>query len=126
MDYKAFAQNILNHQIDTSNQEAEIYVMSGKETQINVRRGEVEKLSFAGSKGIGIRIIRDGRTGYAYTSDFEPSNVQNTIKVAESLAAISDSDQHRKLPEQQEISVQELEIYDPTIAEKSIEEKIKF
>lgn len=123
MDNTTFAQNILA-QMDTDGQEVEIYIESAKETNIMARRGEVEKLSFAGSKGLGIRIIRGGRTGYAYTSDFGTESVQETIATAEALAQTADADAKRKLPPVQAIPTEDLAIYDETLATQSIDNKI--
>ncbi len=71
MDYLQIAQDVVN-QAQASGAEAEAYLSLGQQTNIRVDRGEVEKLSQAGSKGLGVRVIKDGQMGYAYTSDFSP------------------------------------------------------
>ena len=44
----------------------EAYAARGSETDIRVYQGEVEHFVSAQSEGIGIRVIRNGRTGFAY------------------------------------------------------------
>ena len=41
------------------------------ETDIRVYEGEVEHFVSAQSEGIGIRVIRDGRTGFAYAGTLD-------------------------------------------------------
>ncbi|MEY3749172.1 MAG: hypothetical protein RLZZ449_1066, partial [Actinomycetota bacterium] len=47
-------------------EQIEAYVSRGGETAIRVYEGEVEHFVSAQSEGVGIRVIRDGRTGFAY------------------------------------------------------------
>ena len=104
--------------------EAEAYITNGKQTQITVSKGKVEKLSYAGSKGLGVRIIKEGRMGYAYTSDFSPDSVRQVTEDAIALMEAVDADEFRQFPEPQEILDEDLGIYDPEAAKISPEEKI--
>ena len=45
----------------------------GGETEIRVYEGEIEHFVSAQSEGIGVRVIRDGRTGFAYAGTLERS-----------------------------------------------------
>jgi hypothetical protein len=72
MDYLEITQTVID-QATAAGADAEAYLTVGKETNIEVNQGEVAKFSFAGSKGLGVRVIRNGRMGYAYTSDFTPT-----------------------------------------------------
>ena len=60
MNYSEIAQAVIEQATDNGF-EAEAYINVGFQTQIQVDRGEVEKLSYAGSKGAGIRVLRDGQ-----------------------------------------------------------------
>lgn len=53
-------------------EEVEAYVTHSRETQVRVYEGEVEHLSAAEALGIGVRIVRDGRQGFAYCGTFDP------------------------------------------------------
>jgi PmbA protein len=125
MDYLQIAQSVIE-QASAAGAEAAAYIAVGSETNIQVQRGEVEKLSRAGSKGLGIRVIRDGQMGYAYTSDFAPGSVQRATEAALTLAEVADADSHRTLPEPRSIADDDLQIYDPAIANLTMEEKIDF
>ena len=125
MDEKKLVEEIVSS-AQRQGVEVEAYVRVGRETQIQVDQGKVEKLSHATNKGLGVRILRDGREGYAYTSDFSPESVTRTWKSALELANVVDEDEFRKLPVLEKVPEDDLEIHDPVIAATSIEEKIKF
>jgi len=123
MNYADIARSVLE-QVQTAGVEAEAYIETGSQTSILVDREQVEKLSRAGSKGLGVRVIRDGQMGYAFTSDFSPESVAKTTEAAITLAQVADSDEHRVLPDPQPLPEDDLEIYDTAIENTAIEEKI--
>ena len=125
MMYKKIAENVIS-QATKEGFEAEAYINVGSQTQVQVDRGEVEKLSYAGSKGIGIRVIQDGKMGYAYTSDFSPESITKTTADAMTLAEITDADAYRQLPEPEPIPEEDLELFDPEIGKLPMEAKIAF
>ena len=81
MDYLQLAQEI-SEKAAASGAEAEAFIRIGQESQIQLDGGQVEKLSQAGSKGLGVRVIDGGRVGYAYTSDFVPDAIEETWRGA--------------------------------------------
>ena len=46
-------------------EQIEAFIARGGETEVRVYQGDVEHFVSAQSEGIGIRVIRDGRTGFA-------------------------------------------------------------
>ena len=110
----------------TDGAEVEVFISDSQETQIRVRSQEVEQLSQSGSRGIGVRVIRNGQTGYAYTSDFSDAGIEQTWRAAVDLAQVTTPDEYRKLPEPQPISEEDLEIFDPDFSNVSTAEKIDF
>ncbi|HYN87819.1 MAG TPA: TldD/PmbA family protein, partial [Ardenticatenaceae bacterium] len=107
--------------------EAEVGLGVGRQSDVMVARGEVEKLSRAGSKGLGVRVIRDGRMGYAYTSDFSPESLSKTVAAAISLAEVADGDEYRRLPDPRPVDGdQDLQIDDPAIAEMAMDAHVDF
>lgn len=125
MNYQEIAQSVVE-QATAAGVAAEAYISIGKETNLQVAYGEVEKLSYAGSKGLGVRVIKDGRMGYAYTSDFSAGSLRRTTLNAIELAEIADADEHRVLPEPQAIPDEDLHCFDPAMATLPVEEKVAF
>ena len=123
MNYLELARSVVA-QAGPRDVAAEAFVNVGQEAQIQVDRGQVEKLSQAGSKGIGVRVIQEGKMGYAYTSDFSDASLAHIIDAAIDLAAVADGDAHRSLPAPQPLPDEELDIYDPAIVALSVDEKV--
>lgn len=106
--------------------EVEVYISEQKDTEIRVSRGEVEQLSQSGQKGMGVRVIDGGRTGYAYTSDFSESGIRETWQFARELAKVATPDAFRSLPDPRPISEEDLEIWDESMLHLSTADKIAF
>jgi PmbA protein len=106
--------------------QAEAVVMYSQETMIRVHAEEVQELSRADSRGLGLRVINDGRMGYAYTSDFSESALEGTCRAALALTGSADRDEFRALPARQEsaVSAEELKIYDGDLTRRTVDEKI--
>ena len=48
--------------------EFEIYGANSTHNELELFNGQIDNLSFAETKGLGIRIFKDKRVGYSYTS----------------------------------------------------------
>ncbi|MBI2844944.1 MAG: TldD/PmbA family protein [Chloroflexi bacterium] len=126
MDHLQLARDIVKSAAE-SGAEVEALVMESTTAFIQVNKGEVEKLSQAVSKGLGVRIIDHGRVGYAYTSDFSPPGLEGTWQGALALAKSADADENRSLPEAQPIPpAGDMGIYDPRFADYPTEAKVAF
>ncbi len=125
MDYLQLAEDVVKR-VAAQGAEAEAYIVVGRESQVQVDQGKVEKLSHAGSKGLGVRVIVNGRMGYAYTSDFSAASIEETWRAALALARAADPDEHRVLPDPQPIPDEDLEVFDPALEQVPMEEKIAF
>lgn len=124
MDYLALAKSIVA-QASGDGIEVEVYITKEKETSIKVNRGEVTELSQAGSGGMGVRVIDNGRMGYAYTSDLSDDAIAQTWRTARELARIATTDEFRALPEPQPITQEDLGIWDERLPQISASEKIE-
>ncbi len=125
MDYLQIAHDVVKA-ASANGVEAEAYIVIGNQTEIQVRAGEVEKLAYAGSKGLGVRVIRNGKMGYAHTSDFTPVSLTKTVAAALTLAEIADPDENRMLPAPKPIEEADLAIYDQTMLAATAEDKVAF
>ena len=56
-------------------EQVEAFVSRGGDTEVRIYEGEVEHFVSAQSEGIGIRVIRDGRTGFAYAGTLEQAAI---------------------------------------------------
>jgi PmbA protein len=79
-------------------EDVEAYASAGQRTQVRVRGGEVESLTFADSRGIGVRVISGGRVGYAYAADPGMAEVDDLVRSARESAGFAESDEGNVLP----------------------------
>jgi PmbA protein len=76
----------------------EAYAEETRRTEVEVRRGDVEGLTFAESRGVGVRMVVEGRLGYAYAADPSPGEVREAVARARENAAVATPDEHNVLP----------------------------
>ena len=79
--------------------EVEVYGERSVVRRIKVYRQEVEQLTAAQRRGLGVRVFRDGAVGHAYTSDLSDGALDDVVRRALDHAAVSDPDEFSRLPE---------------------------
>ncbi len=103
--------------------EAEAFLMQAKELSIEIVEGRVETLKQAEETGLGIRVIKDGRTGFAFTSDLSDKAVKNAVQDAISISVFTTQDEYQILPEK--AVYPDIQLFDQDTAAMSLEEKIE-
>jgi len=105
--------------------EADVLIVSGVESTVSVRRGELEKLIEAGSHGASIRVIKDKRTAVCNTTDFTPAALDEMVRTAVELAAISEPDEYAGLPAKEDLALDtggSLGLYDEAVESLGVDE----
>jgi PmbA protein len=102
----------------------EAYASWGRETDVKVYNGEVESLVSAESRGVGVRLIVDGRLGYAYAADPDESEIEDVVEQARTNAALATPDEGNVLPDPRPIEPLE-GIFLPDILSASPEQKVE-
>jgi PmbA protein len=97
------ANDIVKRALDAGATDAECTIAEGDEFTANVRMRELENLKEAGSRGAGLRILVDRRTGASYTSDLSLEGIDKLVSSAVELAEITTEDPHAGLPEPEEL-----------------------
>lgn len=127
-DKKLAGEELVNAVIEESKkrsvEHAEAYFDSERELSIEVREGQVENLKVAKDAGLGIRVLRNGRLGYAYTTELTWGNLANTLEMALANAQAASEDPYHTLPEPA-AAYPELDLTDPQLEGVSLEEKIE-
>jgi PmbA protein len=80
--------------------DAEAWVEEAVTREIRVYEQNVESLTDAGSRGIGVRVFLDGRSGYAYGTDLSDAGVTALAAQARESAAVADPDEFGGLPDE--------------------------
>lgn len=76
----------------------EAYAEESRHTEASALRGEIEGLTFAESRGVGVRLIARERLGYAYAADPTPDEVREAVRRARENAALAEPDEFNLLP----------------------------
>lgn len=103
---------------------AEAFLLSSKDLSIEVRNGEVETMKLAEDRGLGLRVINQGRVGFAFTTEFNGSGIDQVVQQALANGENTEPDEYHKLPQITE-QYPQLDLYDPDIRSATVENKIK-
>ena len=78
--------------------EFEIYGASSTHNELELFNEQIDNLSFAETKGLGIRIFKDKRVGYSYTSILDENNIEKCIDKAFYNSKITFQEEFNYLP----------------------------
>ena len=77
----------------------EAYAEESRRTEASALRGEVEGLEFSESRGVGVRVIREARLGYAWAADPDADDIREIVRRARENSALAATEEHNVLPE---------------------------
>lgn len=97
----------------------EALVRDGSELTTKVRLGEPELVQEAGSRGLSLAVIRDGRRAVTSTSDLRRESLEALCAETVTLAGLAEPDEFALPPDPSQLatSIPELELYDAKIGE---------
>jgi PmbA protein len=98
-----------------SGEQVEAVVSRGRETEIKAYEGEIESLSSAQSQGVGIRVIADGRQGFAYAATFDDDVLAETLAEARDNAGFATPDEYLGLAEPDGVAVADLDLFNEAL-----------
>lgn len=125
--YEQLAKKLVQRAIKKGAKQAEAYLDISRQSSVRVRDGEVEDLTQATSKGVGLRVIKNHRLGFAYTSDFDPASLDTFVDRALQLAEAAAPNKLNGLPAKKELGAYpELEgMFDPAVASLPADWKVR-
>jgi PmbA protein len=80
----------------------EAYAEESRHTDVEARKGEVEGLTSAESRGVGVRLIVGGRLGFAYAADPSDDEIVATVERARENATLGTEDENNVLADASE------------------------
>lgn len=105
-------------------EQMEAFVSRGGETEVRVYEGDVEHFVSAQSEGIGIRVIKDGRTGFAYAGTLDEAAIVEVLAEARDNVAFGTVDEWAGLAEPDGVAATEQSLWDDSLAEFATDRKI--
>lgn len=82
----------------TDREEVEAYAEESRSTSIEARGGVVQKLAGSESRGVGVRLVVEGRLGYAWAADPDPAEAASLLERARENARHATPDEANGLP----------------------------
>jgi PmbA protein len=94
---------------------------------VTVRMGEVEKISQAGEKRLGLRLFFGNSSASASTSDISQKSIEKLVDDTTRMAKVTAQDPHGGLPDAGDLAreVPELDLLDDSARAVSVDEKIQ-
>ncbi len=98
---------------------AEVLVRDGSELTAKVRLGEPELVQEAGSRALGLRVIKGAKRAVTYTSDLRKESLAALCAETVALAELAEADEYALPPDPALLakSIPELDLYDAAVAE---------
>ncbi len=98
---------------------AEVLVRDGSELTAKVRLGEPELVQEAGSRALGLRVLKGAKRAVTYTSDLRRESLEALCKETCELAELAEADEFALPPDPALLakSLPELDLYDPAVAD---------
>jgi PmbA protein len=126
MDHSDLAASLLKQVRARGADAADVIIGEGSEFSVTVRKGEVETLTDAGSKALGIRVFVGKRTATSYTSDFSAPALGRLVEETVAMARVTGEDPAAGLPEEMvPPEAIDLGLHDPSPASLPTAERIE-
>jgi PmbA protein len=106
-------------------EQVEAFVVHERETHVRAYGGEVESLTAAESQGIGIRVIDEGRQGFAYAGVLDDDVVKSTLAEARDNARFGSPDEYAGLAEPDGVAPPDLALYRDDLVDFSPDLKVE-
>jgi PmbA protein len=100
----------------------EVFLRDGQSTTVDVRDGEVENAITRGERGIGVRVLRGGHVGFAFSSDLSPGGIEDCVTSARDIAEVTEPDPDVAIATRK-IESPDLGLYEAGIDDRSVQER---
>ncbi len=124
MDIKGLAGQLVKKCLKKGADAAEVYVESGRNLSLDVRKGDIETVQEAAASGAGIRVFVKGRMAFASSNDLGEKALEDAVGRAIEFARVTTPDPNNVLPDDPGTTAV-AGLYDPRIAQVPMEEKIE-
>ncbi|MGI9602802.1 MAG: TldD/PmbA family protein [Acidimicrobiales bacterium] len=108
-----------------SGEQVEAFAAAADRTSIKAYQGEVEAFTQASTSGIGVRVIRDGRQGFAHAGTLDPDIVADVVREARDNLGFAQVDPCAGLPEPDGVAPPPLDLWNPALASVGVDTKIE-
>jgi PmbA protein len=108
-----------------ANEDVEAYVVRSRQTQVKAYNGDVESLSSASTAGIAVRVLTEGRLGFAYSGAIDDAAVAETLADARDNARFAGVDEFNTIARPDGTAPPELDIDSGKLAGTPVDRKVE-
>lgn len=105
-------------------EQVEVVLSRGASTTVRVHDGDVESLSSADSSGAGIRVIADGRVGFAHCGSLDPDVLADTLAEARDNCSFGEPDDANGLADPDGVPVVERDAWSEAVLDTPLDRKV--
>jgi PmbA protein len=105
-------------------EQVEAYVGQGTSTSVRVHGGDIESLTQASSSGIGIRVVRDKRQGFAWAGSLDDSVIADVLAEARDNAAYAEPEAWIGLAEPDGVEPPDVDLWRDGLADMPTSRKV--
>ncbi|MBV9412420.1 MAG: TldD/PmbA family protein, partial [Acidimicrobiia bacterium] len=105
-------------------EQVEAYVARTRDTEVKVFDGDIESLSSAETEGVGVRVVKDNRQGFAYAGSLDAEVVAEAVAEARDNAGFGSEDEFLGLPEADGVEPADLDLYRADLADVAADDKV--
>ncbi len=124
---KHFALEVAQSAVTRGADASEVAIRQRTEFSVGVRLGEIETLKEATDRGLGLRVLIEGKQASVSGSDLSPEAISSLIDEAIEMARVTSPDDTAGLPDGADLAREfpSLDLFDPEIEKLSTEAKIE-
>lgn len=97
-------------------EDVEAYVVHSRTTEVVSYETEIESLSSADSDGVGVRVVRDQKQGFAWAGSLDDGVLRETLDEARDNAGFGTPDEHFGLARPDGVAAPALDVYRDELA----------
>jgi PmbA protein len=123
MQYEDLTQELVDRCLSRGADSAEVLLETGRQLSIEVRNGVMETIQESASHGVGFRVFKEGKMGFAHSNDLSDASLNQAMNSAVEFAQHMTADEHNILPT--DPGVTEVDgLYDPDLGSVPMDDKI--
>ena len=125
-DYKQLAADVVAELKRQGADACDVFIAESNGFGTTVRLGQIERLQQSISKGMGMRVFKNGAQAITYTTDFRDKSVKALAREALEIVKVSSADPYNGLAPKEALGVYagKMMLADPTISSIPAEKKI--
>lgn len=88
------SENAINYALSQGADSCEIYQSESSSSSVQMRMGEISDCNFSGQSGYSVRLIKDGKPGFAYGTVADEANLRRSVDDALISSAFLEADEN--------------------------------